>query len=117
MPRVTEPDVAIIRPAYNVVLVSWSIFVLGMGTLVYVRCAVMPASVMTSGVMATPVMPATMVAASVAPSMTTAFRIRRCYDSNSERGSERKDERNLLQHFCFSSLAREIVSSIVAIGS
>jgi len=42
MPRVAEPDVAIIRPAYDVMLVSRSIFVLGMGTLIYVRCAVPP---------------------------------------------------------------------------
>jgi len=101
MPGVAEPDVAIIRPAYDVVLVGGPIFVLDMGTLVYVPRAVMAASVMTSRLMASAMVTSAVMASTtvVTASMTSTFGVRRRRNSKSERCSNRNHERDLLQHF------------------
>jgi hypothetical protein len=106
VPKVTiaaKPDVAVVRPAHDVVLVGGSIFVLAYVPIdvhttidvdmasVYVRSAMMAApTVVTSTVMAS----AVMVSA-------VAFRTRCRHESKPKRRSDRKNETNLLQHFCF----------------
>jgi hypothetical protein len=88
-----EPDVAVVPPAHDVVLVGGSIFVhahvpidvhttinMDMGASVYVRGAMMAAPTV------------------MAP---TPFRVRCRHDSKPERRRNRKNETNLLQHFVF----------------
>jgi len=91
VPPVAEPDVAVVRPAYDVVPVGGSIFVHAHVSIDV--CATMMGMTIT----ASTVMASAVVTSAVAA--TVAFRIRRGHDSNSERGSDRKDERNFLQHF------------------
>jgi hypothetical protein len=93
---VAEPNVAIVRFAHDVMLVGGSIFVLVRASISVVATMVAFAVVAFS-VMAAAVMPTTVVPAS----LTSTFRVRRPHYSKSERRSDRKDERNLLQHFCF----------------
>jgi hypothetical protein len=95
----TEPDVAVVPSAHDVVFVGGSIFVhahvpidvhttidVNIGTSVYVRGAMMAASaVVTSAVVTSAV----------------AFRVRCRHGSKSERRSDRKHQANFLQHFCF----------------
>jgi hypothetical protein len=77
-----------------------SVFVHVPSSVVMVASPVMTPGMMASAVM-TATMPTTVVAGSVASSMPATFGIRRRNDSNSERRSNRKHQRNLLQHFCF----------------
>jgi uncharacterized protein YhdP len=112
MPTAAEPDVAVVRPAHDVMLVGGSIFV-HPGAPVDV-CAMVAATMMTSAmvasaVMASPVMGAAVMASAMVTSAmvtsamvtsTMAFRIRGPHHSNSKRRSDRKNETNLLQHFC-----------------
>jgi len=93
---VAEPNVAVVRFAHDVVLGGGSIFVL-VRVRISVVATMMPTTVVAFSVMAAAVVPTTVVAAS----FTSAFRVRRPHYSKSERRSDRKDERNLLQHFCF----------------
>ena len=99
MPSVAEPDVAVVPPAYDVVLVRGSIFahahvLIDVRTSIYVRGSMMAAAVVTSSVMATSVM-----ASSVSSAMP--FRVR-CRDgSKGECRRDRESEINLLQHFVF----------------
>jgi hypothetical protein len=106
---------AVIRPAHDVVLVGGSIFVHAHVPIdvhapidVGVTSSVMASTVMASTVMASTVMSAavvtscmttTVVTSSVASSM--AFRICRRHHAKTERCGDRKNERKLLQHFCF----------------
>jgi hypothetical protein len=104
VPRMTEPDVAVVPSAHDVVFVGGSIFVhahvsidvhttidVNMGTSVYVRGAMMAASaVVTSAVVTSAVV-----------TSAVAFRVRCRHESKSERRSDRKHQANLLQHFCF----------------
>jgi hypothetical protein len=82
-------------------LVGGSIFVLVRASIsvvaTMVAFAVVAFAVVAFSVMAAAVMPTTVVPAS----LTSTFRVRRPHYSKSERRSDRKDERNLLQHFCF----------------
>jgi membrane protein implicated in regulation of membrane protease activity len=118
MPTAAEPDVAVVRPAHDVMLVGGSIFVhadVPIDVRAMVAATVMTSAVMTSAVMTSAVMASAMVAAAVmasAPAVVTsamaatvAFRIRRRHDSNSERRSDRKNKTNFLQHFCCPRLA------------
>lgn len=99
MPAVAEPDVAVVRSADNEVPVGRSIFVrvpVDAVTPIDVSVA-SPATVVSSCMAPTTVM------ATLVPAMASAFRIGRCNDSNPERRSDRKNERNLLQHSCSQS--------------
>ena len=96
VPPVAEPDVAVVRPAYDVVPVGGSIFVHAHVS-IDVCATMMGMTITASTVMASAVVTSAVVTSAVAA--TVAFRIRRGHDSNSERGSDRKDERNFLQHF------------------
>src|SRR5690348_12600543 len=93
MSPVAIPNVTIISPAHDVVLVGGPIFV-------HARISMnmhVPGFVVTAAVMAA------MVATSVTTAMMTAtvmtpvastFRMGRCNDSNSERCSQRQDKKN-----------------------
>jgi hypothetical protein len=97
MPRVAEPDVAIVPPANDVVLIGGSIFVRahvpvdvatthmrGSMTPTMVPSTVVPTTVMaavTSAVMAAAVVTSSLTA-------TVAFRVRRPHYSKSERRSD-----------------------------
>ncbi len=96
-----EPDVAVVPSAHDVVLVGGSTFVhahvpidvhttinMDMGASVYVRGAMMAA-------------PAVMAPVSASVASAMPFRVRCRYDSKPERRCDRKNETNLLQHFCF----------------
>jgi hypothetical protein len=90
---VAEPNVAIVRFAHDVAPVGGSVIVhvhvnIDMGTSIYVGSAMMAAPT---------------VMAFVSPSMASAmpFRVRCRHDSKPERRRDRKNETNLLQHFCF----------------
>jgi len=110
MPGVAEPDVAVVPPANDVVLIGRSIFMhapvpVDVAT-IYMRGSVastmVRSTVVSTTVMAavtSAVMAAAMVTSSLAA--TVAFRVRRPHYSKSERRSDRKDETKLLQHFCF----------------
>jgi hypothetical protein len=63
---------------------------------------VMASAVVTSAVMAASMVSTTVVLASLT---SVAFRVCGPHDSESESPGDRKDEPNLLQHFCFSSWA------------
>jgi len=102
MPGVAEPDVAVVPPANDVVLIGRSIFMhapvpVDVAT-IYMRGSVASTMVRPT-VVPTTVMAAAMVTSSLAA--TVAFRVRRPHYSKSERRSDRKDETKLLQHFCF----------------
>src|SRR5262245_54542624 len=109
MPSVAEPDVAVVPPAYDVVLVRGSIFahahvLIDVRTSIYVRGSMMAAAVVTSSVMATSVMATSVMATSVmASSVSSAMPFRvRCRDgSKGECRRDRESEINLLQHFVF----------------
>ena len=101
VPPVAEPDVAVVRPAYDVVPVGGSIFVHAHVS-IDVCATMMGMTITASTAMASAVVTSAVVTSAVVTSAvaaTVAFRIRRGHDSNSERGSDRKDERNFLQHF------------------
>lgn len=94
MPPVAEPDVAVVRPADNVVPVGRSIFVRMPGDVGPIDVGVAsPTAVVSSRMVPTTVM------AALVPVMASTFSIRRGNDSKSERCSDRNNERNLLQHF------------------
>jgi hypothetical protein len=106
MSAMAEPNVAVVRFTHDVMLVGGSIFVL-------VRASISVAAIMmTSTVAAFSVMAAAVVPTTVMPaSLTSAFRVRGFHYSKAERRSDRKDETNLLQHFCFSSWDKETTYS------
>jgi hypothetical protein len=106
VPRPAEPDVAVISPAHDVVLVGGSIFVpahvpidvhtpIGVGV---------TSTVMAPTVMAASVMFATVVTSSMTSAVT--FCVGRRPHSKSECCGDRKNETNLLQHFCFPPKSR-----------
>jgi hypothetical protein len=105
---VAEPDVAVVPSSHDVAFVGGSIFVhayvpidvhttidVNVSTSVYVN---MSTSIYMRGAM----MAAPTVVTSTASAV--AFRVRCHHDSKAERRRNRKNETNLLQHFCFSSL-------------
>ena len=109
MPPVAEPDVAVVRPADNEVPVGRSVFVrvrveveTPIDVSVASAAAVVSACMMPTAVVSSCMVP-TAVMATLVPAMAATFRIRRCNDSNPERRSDRKNERDLLQHFCSQS--------------
>ena len=96
MPAAAEPDVAVVRPADNVMVVvpvaSSMMFMMPMMML----AAMMPAPMMTSTVMTSPtvvtVMASTVMASTaVVTVMASALRIRRSDKSNSERSGDRQN--------------------------
>jgi len=84
--RMAEPDMPVVRPAYNVVLVGESIFVhadvlANVGTAIDLGVAstMMTPTMMTSTMM-------------TAATLASTLRIRSRHDSKSERRCDRKDE-------------------------
>jgi hypothetical protein len=111
MPRVAEPDMAIVRPAHDVVLVSGSVFmhaasvisVVASPSVMSVTSTMMPTAVVASAMVSSTMMSTTMMAASMmAASMMAAvpFRVRCRHDSKSECCRDGKNETKFLQHFC-----------------
>jgi hypothetical protein len=109
----TEPDVAVVPSAHDVVFVGGSIFVhahvpidvhttinTDMGASVYMCGAMMAAPT----VMASTVMAATVVAS------TVPFCVRCRHDSEPERGRETNNETNLLEHFYFPILEHRLIA-------
>lgn len=105
VPAMAEPDMPVVRPAHNVVLVGRSIFVHA-GVFADMRTAidlggasiVMTSAMMTFTMMTPTMMTPTMMASTVMAStvLASTLRISASRDSKSERCTDRKDERNLL---------------------